>query len=201
MGTKIVLQHNPSEADIRPPLAFMSTRLSRKIYISEARLQALRVRRQRLDQLCTPLRYLVATVATLTAISASRWPGGQSHLSSRKIYELCSMKGTARGQCCRLSAKHSISFAFHFAISCSGHRGHPGHRVFFGAVSHSAVPLRRDRLCTTKATHELQEFPVYTPQGCKGPFLCHALVARTRRAQLKVENGRLYMTKPTRKLQ
>ena len=114
------------------------------------------------------------------------------------------MKGTARGQCCRLSAKHSISFAFHFAISCSGHRGHPGHRVFFGAVSHSAVPLRRDRLCTTKATHELQEFPVYTPQGCKRPFLCdisHALVARTRRAQLKVENGRLYMTKSTRKLQ
>jgi len=132
MGTKIVLQHNPSEADIRPPLAFMSTRLSRKIYISEARLQALRVRRQRLDQLCTPLRYLVATVATLTAISASRWPGGQSHLSSRKIYELCSMKGTAHGQCCRLSAKHSISFAFHFVILCSGHRGHSGHRFFLG---------------------------------------------------------------------
>src|SRR3974390_3475891 len=73
MGTKIVLQHNPSEADIRPPLAFMSTRLSRKIYISEARLQALRVRRQRLDQL-------------FRGGPVARWPGGQSHLSSRKIY-------------------------------------------------------------------------------------------------------------------
>jgi len=38
-------------------------------------LQALRVRRQRLDQLCIPLRYLVATVATLTTIRA--FGGGQ----------------------------------------------------------------------------------------------------------------------------
>ena len=43
---------------------------SRKIYISEARLQALRVRRQRLDQLRLPLRYLVATAATLATDSS-----------------------------------------------------------------------------------------------------------------------------------
>ena len=44
---------------------------SRKIYnISEERLQALRVRRQRLDQLCIPLRYLVATAATLATDSS-----------------------------------------------------------------------------------------------------------------------------------
>jgi hypothetical protein len=48
---------------------------SRKIYISEARLEALRVRRQTLNQLCIPVRYLVATVATLTTICA--FGGGQ----------------------------------------------------------------------------------------------------------------------------
>jgi hypothetical protein len=57
----------------------------RKIYISEARLQALRVRRQRLDQLCIPLRYLVAAMAALITIrfgefAVARWPGGHSHI-------------------------------------------------------------------------------------------------------------------------
>jgi hypothetical protein len=64
--------------------------------------------------------------------AVARWPGGHSYLSSRKIY-ISENELRLRG--CGLSAKHSISFAFHFAVLCSGHRGHPGHRVFFGAVS------------------------------------------------------------------
>ena len=39
-------------------------------------LQALRVRRQRLDQLCIPLRCLVATVAALTTIRHPPFGGG-----------------------------------------------------------------------------------------------------------------------------
>ena len=36
MGTKIVLQHNPPEADIRPPLAFMSRRMVALAKLAEA---------------------------------------------------------------------------------------------------------------------------------------------------------------------
>ena len=63
-------------------------------------------------------------------LAVARWPGGQSHLSSRKIYisenELCVCS----------AAKDWISFAFHFAILCSGHRGHSGHRFFRGLTGH-----------------------------------------------------------------
>src|SRR3974390_3107782 len=50
------------------------------------------------------------------------WPGGQSLLSSRK--------SRSRRRACT-----TISFAFHFAILCSGHRGHSGHRFFLGLKS------------------------------------------------------------------
>jgi len=99
---------------------------SRKIYISEARLQALRVRRQRLDQLCIPLRYLVATVASLTSIRllvSSRWPGGQSHLSSRKIYILRKPPSVnSRWQVARWPGGHSYLSSRKIYISENGLR-------------------------------------------------------------------------------
>ena len=72
-------------------------------------------------------------LATLTTIRNSRWPGGQSHISGRKIYignELCSTKDSAWAGCrlCACGGKDSIRF--HFAFLCSGHRGHSGHRFF-----------------------------------------------------------------------
>ena len=93
----------------------------RKIYISEARLQALRVRRQRPDQLCIPLRYLVATVATLTAISASRWPGGRvaSHIylvgksTSQKTNFACARRPKTG------SVSHSISLSYVVATAAT----------------------------------------------------------------------------------
>ena len=116
----------------------------------------------------------------------ARWPGGHSHISSRKIYYLVgkstsqktafgesavarwpggqsllsSRKSTSRRRACTLCS--SISFAFHFAILCSGHRGHPGHRVFFGAVSHSAVPLRRDVRAPHKPRMSCKRSGLYT---------------------------------------
>src|SRR3974377_1540811 len=56
----------------------------------------------------------------------SRWPGGRvaSH-----IYLVGKSTSQEPNFACA-AAKDSISFAFHFAILCSGPRGPSGHRLF-----------------------------------------------------------------------